>query len=204
MPYHPSKHPTSARTTRSLSDPPPSPGPADEPLTVVIVRSARRKKTVGARLLDWHTLEVRAPVDVSEAELQRIISRLTEKALGQRSKLRHYTSDDALEQRAQRLNTLYFGGHLRWRSIRFVKNQNTLFGSCTPSLGTVRISERLAKTPDFVLDYIVMHELAHLRVHNHSRAFWDLVNQLPLVERARGYLMALQFEDDGADVADES
>jgi hypothetical protein len=173
-------------------------------LQIVIVRSARRKRTVGARLLDWRTLEIRAPVDIPEAELQRLISQLTQKALEQRGKLRQFRSDDALEERAQRLNARYFGGELRWRSIRFVPNQNSLFGSCTPSLGTVRISQRLAHTPDFVLDYIVMHEIAHLRVREHSKAFWDLVYQLPLVERARGYLMALQFEDDLPDVASET
>lgn len=50
--------------------------------------------------------------------------------------------------------------------------------------------------PGFVLDYILMHELAHLLQPNHSPDFWALVNRYPLTERARGYLMAKGMEDE--------
>lgn len=164
-----------------------------------VVRSARRKKTISARLLNWYTMEVRAPADIPEAELQRAIRDLAERMEASRSKLRQFASDQDLERRAQRLNQGLFGGALRWRSIRFVSNQNTCFGSCTPVRGTIRISHRLAGAPSFVLDYVITHELAHLLEPSHSAAFWKHVYRYERTERARGYLMAMQLESDRID-----
>ncbi|MHB0858897.1 MAG: M48 metallopeptidase family protein [Anaerolineae bacterium] len=169
---------------------------AVDEIEVRVIRSARRKKTISARLLNWHTLEVRAPLGVSESDLQRHIEELKRKALRQQRRLRNLSTDAELQKRAVRLNEALFGGTLRWRSIRFVGNQNTCFGSCTPGRGTLRISDRLAQVPDFVLDYVIVHELAHLLVPNHTRPFWDLVYRYERTERARGYLMALQMESD--------
>ena len=163
---------------------------------IKIVRSKRRKKTVNARLLNWHTLEVRVPADISDAELQATIKRLVNKMAARRQKQRHFSSDEDLERRAQRLNKRIFGGKLRWRSIRFVSNQNRRFGSCSPSKGTIRLSRHLAGVPAFVLDYVIVHELAHLLEANHSKAFWEHVYRYPKTERARGYLMAAQMEQD--------
>jgi predicted metal-dependent hydrolase len=55
----------------------------------------------------------------------------------------------------------------------------------------IRISSRAAALPSWVLDYLLVHELAHLEVAGHGPHFWRLVNRYPLTERARGYLMAL-------------
>lgn len=180
-----------------------APSPREEPIStssgeleIVLVRSARRTKTVSARLVNWYTLEVRAPERIPDDELRRIIDKLVAKALEQRGKQRSFSSDPDLDERAQRLNRRHFSGELKWRSIRFVPNQNTRFGSCSPSRGTIRISHRLASVPSFVLDYVIVHELAHLLESNHSKAFWDLVNRFSKTERARGYLMALGMEGD--------
>ena len=45
--------------------------------------------------------------------------------------------------------------------------------------------------PSWVLDYVLVHELAHLRVAEHNRTFWNLVRRYPKTERAIGYLEGL-------------
>lgn len=174
----------------------------DEPdgdMVVRVIRSARRKRTVSARLVNWYTLEVRAPADIPEDELQRIIARFTETARRRREGMRGFGSDDDLQRRADRLNDELYGGAARWRSIRYVANQNTRWGSCSPTRGTIRISHRLAATPGFVLDYVIAHELAHLIEPGHTPAFWKLVYRYPRAERAIGYLMALGRDANAAD-----
>ena len=74
--------------------------------------------------------------------------------------------------------------------ILWSERQKTLWGSCTPSSGRIRIATRVAAYPAWVVDYVIVHELAHLAETDHSKAFWDLVARYPLAERARGYLQA--------------
>jgi predicted metal-dependent hydrolase len=69
-----------------------------------------------------------------------------------------------------------------------VTNQNGRWGSCTPDDATIRISHRIQEMPDWVIDYVLLHELAHLVVPSHNAQFWELVNRYPKAERARGYL----------------
>lgn len=77
-------------------------------------------------------------------------------------------------------------GEISWSS-----RQNTRWGSCTSADGRIRISDRLASVPPFVLDYVIIHELAHLVIDGHGPDFDALVRRYDLAERARGYLMAL-------------
>ena len=70
------------------------------------------------------------------------------------------------EEEAERLGVAY----LRIR----IGGQRTLWGSCSPG-GTLSFNWRLVLAPLEVLDYVVVHEVCHLRVPNHSRAFWGLV-----------------------------
>lgn len=160
---------------------------------IEIVRSSKRKKTISAELKGG-VLIVRAPARMSDEQLAPIIEKLQTRL---RNKVQKSPKSDAeLEQLAQRINQTYFSGKLKWQSIRYVTNQNKRFGSCTPSKGTIRVSHRLAAMPDWVLEYVVIHELAHLEEANHGPRFWKLVNRYPLTERARGYLMAVGLEEE--------
>lgn len=160
-------------------------------MEVKIVRSPQRAKTVSARAVDG-VFVVQAPAHMSDADLQPVVDKLL--ARWQRRQQKNSLDDDALERRAGELNRQYFGGKLQWQSVRWVSNQNSRHGSCTPSQGTIRISHRLAAMPAFVRDYVLVHELAHLLEANHGPRFWRLVNQYPRTERARGYLMAAGLE----------
>ena len=160
-------------------------------MEVKIVRSQQRAKTVSARAVDG-VFVVQAPAHMSDADLQPVVDKLL--ARWQRRQQKNSLDDDALERRARELNRQYFSGKLQWQSIRWVSNQNSRHGSCTPSQGAIRISHRIATMPAFVRDYVLVHELAHLLEPNHGQRFWRLVNQYPRTERARGYLMAVGLE----------
>ena len=64
---------------------------------------------------------------------------------------------------------------VEYRRIR-IGGQRTLWGSCSPR-GTLSFNWRLVLAPVEVLEYVVVHELCHLRVPNHSRQFWALVER---------------------------
>jgi predicted metal-dependent hydrolase len=161
-------------------------------MEVRIIRSKKRRKTVQAREIGG-VLEILAPAHMSDKQLEPIIKDL--EARINRHKNSPELDDQALEKRANVLNRQYFDNHLQWESIRWVTNQNRRHGSCTAMRGAIRISHRIAEMPQFVQDYVIVHELAHVIEPNHSQRFWDLVYQYPRTERARGYLMAVGIED---------
>ena len=160
-------------------------------MDVKIIRSARRFKTVSGRVTDG-VFVVRAPAHLSDIELQPIVSNLLARVEKQQQK--KGLDDGVLERWARQLNKRHFSGKLKWRSIRWVTNQNTRLGSCTPANGTIRISHRVASVPLFVRKYVIVHELAHLKEANHGPRFWKWVNRYPKTERARGYLMAVGMD----------
>ena len=83
---------------------------------------------------------------------------------------------------------------VEYRRIR-IGGQRTLWGSCS-SRGTLSFNWRLVLAPFEVLDYVVVHELCHLRVPDHSRQFWALVeHHRPSWRRQRDWL-----RDNGAEL----
>ncbi len=75
-----------------------------------------------------------------------------------------------------------------------IRDTRSRWGSCSSS-GNLNFSWRLILTPDFVFDYVVAHEVAHLREHNHSPEFWRVVRGLTREpERARAWLRSFGAE----------
>lgn len=99
--------------------------------------------------------------------------------------------DDALFRRATELSTRYLEGRARPVSVRWVAPMRTRWASCTPDDGTIRVSERLRDVPGWVVDYVLVHELAHLLSAAHDDTFWAWVHHYPKAERAMGYLEGL-------------
>ncbi len=149
---------------------------------VDVIRSARRKKSSQARLINGR-LEVRIPAWFNHQQEMDTVDFFSKKFAK-----RSATTAIDLDKRVAVLIARY--GFRQPVSIRWVSNQVHRWGSCTPAHGSIRISDRLANYPVWVLDYVLCHELAHLTHSNHGREFWELVENYPLTERARGFLMA--------------
>jgi predicted metal-dependent hydrolase len=153
---------------------------------VEVVRSTRRRKTVQAREVAG-VLRVSIPATMSPSEEQRWVTEML-----RRVERRAGTEGTDLMRRAAALAERY--DLARPAGIRWSDNQEWRWGSCTPVERTIRISSRLGKEPRWVLDYVIVHELAHLTVPGHDARFWALVNRYPRTERARGFLIARGLE----------
>ncbi|MCP2340151.1 M48 metallopeptidase family protein [Actinomadura rupiterrae] len=155
------------------------------PPNVEVRRSSRRRRTVSA-YRDGDKVVVMLPSRLSKAEEEQWIATILQR-LADRERRRR-PSDADLESRAHELNRRYLAGRAVPASVRWVENQRTRWGSCTPDDGTIRLSTRLRGMPSWVVDYVLVHELAHLLVPGHGADFWELVGNYPKADRARGYL----------------
>ncbi|KAB2343478.1 M48 metallopeptidase family protein [Actinomadura rudentiformis] len=155
------------------------------PPNVEVRRSNRRRRTVSA-YRDGDKVVVMLPSRLSKAEEEQWITTILER-LAERERRRR-PSDADLEARARELSRRYLGGRAEPASVRWVANQRTRWGSCTPDDATIRLSTRLRGMPSWVVDYVLVHELAHLLIPGHGADFWALVGTYPKTERARGYL----------------
>jgi len=152
---------------------------------VEVRRSPRRRRTVSAYREGDRTV-VLIPAQMSAREEERWVRAMLDRL--ERRERRTALNEPELARRALALSAQYLGGRARPMSVRWVANQAARWGSCTPVDGTIRISDRVRGLPEYVVDYVLLHELAHLLVPNHGPEFWALLDAYPRTERARGYL----------------
>jgi predicted metal-dependent hydrolase len=156
----------------------------DEP-TVEIRRSTRRRRTVSA-YRRGDTVVVLMPAGLSAAQERKHVDALLARLANSRSRNRR--TDEALAERAESLRRRYLPEAPEPSSIRFVENQVRRWGSCTVLDRSIRLTSRLVGMPGWVLDYVIVHELAHLLEVDHNARFDDLVARYPRTERAIGFL----------------
>lgn len=152
---------------------------------VEVRRSRRRRRTVSAYRDGGRTV-VLIPARFTAAEEAHWVTTMVRRLEAQDRRRR--PSDEALARRAAELSARYLGGHAVAASVAWVDNQNSRWGSCTPADASIRISSRVRGMPGWVLDYVLLHELAHLIEPRHGQPFWALLASYPRTERARGYL----------------
>ena len=157
-----------------------------KPPDVEVRRSKRRRRTVSA-YRDGDRIVVLIPAALTRKEeaewVRTMVARL------EKSERRSRPSDDELLRRAHDLNDRYLGGLATPESVRWVTNQKSRWGSCTPGDRTIRLSGRLKGMPLWVVDYVLIHELAHLLEAGHDANFWGWVDRYPKAEQAKGYLL---------------
>lgn len=152
---------------------------------VEVRRSRRRRRTVAAYREDDKVI-VMIPARLSAAEEREWV--VTMLARLEKSEKRKRPSDAGLQRRAVDLSEQYLGGLATPDTVRWVTNQNSRWGSCTPGDRSIRLSARMQGMPAWVIDYVLVHELAHLIEPGHTAEFWGWVDRYPKAERAKGFL----------------
>ena len=166
-----------------------------EPFQVEVVRSKKRRRSVGAQM-HGDVLRVSIPSWMSKTEEATNVAEMV-----RRFKRKIATQEVDLTDRARILAKRY---SLRTPdSIEWAENLTSVWGLCTPSTKTIRMSTRLVGFPSWVLDYVIVHELAHLHVSGHGPDFWEITRRYEKTERAIGYLIAKAGDtEDDDDVID--
>jgi hypothetical protein len=158
---------------------------ADGAPVVEVRRSRKRRRTVAAYREDEKVV-VLIPARMTRAEEKEWVRTMLARL--ERQEKRRRPSDAGLMRRARDLNSRFLDGQATPQTVRWVDNQNSRWGSCTPADRAIRLSRRLQGMPAWVIDYVLVHELAHLIEIGHTAAFWELVDRYPKAERAKGFL----------------
>ncbi|WP_434993634.1 M48 metallopeptidase family protein [Arthrobacter sp. Ld5] len=176
---------------------PPETGGSPHParLPVEVRRSARRKRTVSADIRDG-VLRVSIPGHFSPSQERQWVERMVERMSAKYLEPPAHDDDAAvaaLQRRARALARQYLGGRGVPSTIGWVTNQNTRWASATPAHRSVRLSHRLQGMPEWVVDYVILHEMAHLIEPSHNAVFWDLLTAYPHTETAKAFLDGAAF-----------
>ncbi|MGO4143837.1 M48 family metallopeptidase [Paenarthrobacter sp. YAF11_1] len=169
----------------------------DDGAPVVVRRSARRRRTVAAFWEDGKAV-VAIPASFTKSQEREWVHRMLAKLKKQGEQRsgqgrRRPATDEVLAEHAAHLSRTYLGGRAIPTSVRWVSNQNSRWGSATPADGTIRLSNKLQSMPQWVIDYVLVHELAHLLVAGHNADFWKLVEAYPETQRAKAFLEGVAF-----------
>jgi predicted metal-dependent hydrolase len=186
---------TSAAVSSILIEPP----RFDRP-EVEIRASSRRKKT-GTAHWSGSRIVVQIPARLRGRERRSFVDNLVERLLTQRPQ--NAAGDAALEERARLLADHYNDGIVP-NSVRWVTNQQARWASCSPASREIRVSNRLRQCPEWVIDAVLVHELAHLQEADHSAHFYEIAERHPRQDESalflEGYALGLGLRIEDGDV----
>jgi predicted metal-dependent hydrolase len=167
-------------------------------VVVIVRRDKRLKKNSHWRWQKDGTILLRVPYRLPKHVIGQHLDQIATQ-LQKQEKLAERRTDAGLQGRAEYINKKHFGGKIEWCAIRWVGNMNHRLGSCTTgglTDGQIRISEKIRNWPQWVIDYVIAHELVHRLYANHSSEFWDtLITGYPLAEKARGFIEGAGFSE---------
>jgi predicted metal-dependent hydrolase len=150
-----------------------------------VVRKERRKRSISA-FRSAGIIEIHIPARLSKRQEIELIPEMIAMVLKREAKARK--GDEQLLQISLKILKEYLPDFYERPTNITWRNMNERWGSCTTVDGTIRISERLINAPDYVLNYIIFHELIHLRVHAHDENFYQYLNRYTDQDRAEAFL----------------
>ena len=124
------------------------------------------RSTSTARLRSGNQLHLHISSGLESMERQKTIKTLLSRIIAQ-------DFLPAIKQRVSELNTAHIGKQVKQVRLSYLHSK---WGSCS-SNGNISLSTRLLFAPEDVIDYVIVHELAHLVEMNHSHRFWEIVAQ---------------------------
>lgn len=174
-------------------------------VTINLRRDKRLRKTFRWERMPDGSFLLRIPHRLPKRRVGALLKQVASQ-LDKSIALHSHRNDADLQQRAELINKKHFESKIEWNAIRWVSNMQARLGSCTrggPTDGQIRISDKIKDWPDWVVDYVIAHELLHRMHPNHSDTFWnELRATYPLTEQARGFIHGVgfaagrMFEDD--------
>ncbi|MGH9019904.1 MAG: M48 metallopeptidase family protein [Acidimicrobiales bacterium] len=166
----------------------------------VEIRASTRRKKTGAAHWSGSRIVVQIPARLRGRERVAFVDDLVDRLISQRPQVS--AGDATLEERARVLAELYNDGVVA-SSVRWVSNQRARWASCSPATREVRVSTRLRQCPEWVIDAVLVHELAHLHEVDHSAAFYERANRHPRQGESGlfldGYALGLGLATEAAD-----
>lgn len=161
-----------------------------------LVASARRQKTVSASVRDG-MIQLSVPSTMRDADIVTSARGLIAKIKARQRASQRFQSNPELFQRAVHLARVWLNGEVHPNSVVWSERQTTLWGSCTATTKTIRISTMLRGMPQWVIDGVLVHELAHLKYADHGQDFQDFTRQYPRMIEADAFLDGVAFAQRG-------
>jgi predicted metal-dependent hydrolase len=150
-----------------------------------VIRNTRRSRSISA-YREQGAIVIQIPARLPRGQVADLIPEMVQRVLTREARER--ISDSDLIERAIELMAIHLPefserpASVTWRAM------NERWGSCTTVDRTIRISERLNGAPSYVIDYVLLHELIHLRIPDHSKGFTDLLERFSEGEKASAFL----------------
>ncbi|HQO09613.1 MAG TPA: M48 family metallopeptidase [Clostridiales bacterium] len=157
-----------------------------EGFEILLVRSKARRRTIQAKLLDEKTIKVMAPYHSDQTLIDDFIKKSVKKL---RVRTRISGESGTLSERAGVLRNRFIPEAPDF-NIAYSDSLRTTWGKCFVRDRNIIINPKLKDFPLWVLDLVIIHEIAHLIYPDHGKNFRNLVSRYRLKERATGYLLA--------------
>jgi len=155
----------------------------------VLLKRSRRAKHINITVRPFKGVRVAVPLGVSYARAEAIARsradwikrhikrmRAVEKEAAELRKSGPVDRESARRQLVSRLETLAKRHGFQYNRV-FIRNQKTRWGSCSAK-NNINLNLNLVRLPEDLVDYILLHELVHTRVKNHSQRFWETLEKV--------------------------